>query len=42
LLSKNLKKGLKQGVINPSKIEQAYSMINEPVSLIVSEFGIAA
>jgi hypothetical protein len=42
LLSKSLKKVLKQNVINPSKIEQAYSRINESVSVIVSEFGIAA
>jgi hypothetical protein len=42
LLSKSLKKVLKQNVINPSKIEQAYSSINESVSLIVKEFGVAA
>jgi hypothetical protein len=42
LLSKSLKKALKQNVANPSKIEQAYSMINDSVSLIVSEFGMAA
>jgi hypothetical protein len=42
LLSKSFKKALKQKVINPSKIEEAYSKINESVSVIVSEFGIAA
>lgn len=42
LLSKSFKKALKQGVINPSKIEEAYSRINESVSVIISEFGVAA
>ena len=42
LLSKSLKKVLKQNVINLSKIEEAYSRINEAVTVIVSEFGIAA
>ena len=42
LLSKSLKKALKQDVINPSKIEEAYSRINESISVIISEFGIAA
>jgi hypothetical protein len=42
LMSKSLKKVLKQGVVNPSKIEEAYSMINESVSVIISEFGVAA
>jgi hypothetical protein len=42
LLSRSLKNELKNGTINPSKVEQAYSMIKESVSLIVYEFGIAA
>jgi predicted transcriptional regulator len=42
LMSKSLKKALKQNVINPSKIEEAYTRINESVSLIISEFGVAA
>lgn len=42
LLSNSLKKALKQNVINPSKIEEAYSSINKSVSVIISEFGIAA
>lgn len=42
LMSKSFKKALKQNVINPSKIEEAYSRINESVSVIISEFGIAA
>jgi hypothetical protein len=42
LMSKSFKKALKQGVVNPSKIEEAYSRINGSVSLIISEFGIAA
>lgn len=42
LLSKSLRKALKQNAINPSKIEEAYSRINESVSLIISEFGVAA
>lgn len=42
LMSKSFKKALKQDVNNPSKIEEAYSRINESVSVIISEFGIAA
>jgi hypothetical protein len=42
LMSKSLKKALKQDVINRSKIEEAYSRINESVSVIISEFGVAA
>ena len=42
LMSKALKKALKRGVADPSKIEEAYSRINEPVSVIIAEFGIAA
>lgn len=42
LMSSSFKKALKQDVINRSKIEEAYLRINESVSVIISEFGIAA
>lgn len=42
LLSRGQKKALLQGAQNPSKSEQAYMVIDQAVSLILSEFGIAA
>ncbi len=42
LLSKANKKGVKQTCNNPSKTEQAYSMIDSAVSLITSELGLVA
>jgi hypothetical protein len=41
LIVKGSKKGLIQGIQNPSKSEEAYLIIDEAVSLILSEFGIA-
>jgi hypothetical protein len=41
-MSNSYKKVLKQDVINWPKMEEAYLRINESVSFIISEFGIAA
>lgn len=42
LLSKANKRGVKKVSSNPSKTEQAYSMINDAVSMITSELGLVA
>lgn len=42
LLSKTYKNDLMAIVNNPSKTEQAYSMIDKAVKLITTELGLAA
>jgi len=42
LLSKNCKNEIKKNVSMPSKIEKAYSQINDAILLITKELGIAA
>lgn len=42
LLSKKNKKAVKKTCNNPSKIENAYTMINSAVSIVTAELGLAA